>query len=168
MARDEFMARHPRTTRRADLKSSRPPVLAAWLFEYLTQHEHHEALAQDLLEEYIRRRSDMWYWRQGVAAILADFSGHRRCEAILHLDGCQSFAGIQPRLRLRVSTERTRQHLCIGNRSLHIPERADHWLLLDVVLRSREECRHRQENSFAGRSPRTSDTAPTTRNEMNL
>jgi len=47
-------------------------VLAAWLFEHLTQHEHREALAGDLLEEYIRRRSDMWYWRHVVAAILAD------------------------------------------------------------------------------------------------
>jgi hypothetical protein len=60
------------------LKSSQPPVLAAWLFEHLTQREHREALAGDLLEEYIRRRSDMWYWRQVVAAIFADFSTELR------------------------------------------------------------------------------------------
>jgi hypothetical protein len=60
------------------LKSLRPPVLAAWLFEHLTQHEHRGALAGDLLEEYIRRRSDMWYWRQVVAVILTDFSTELR------------------------------------------------------------------------------------------
>jgi hypothetical protein len=60
------------------LKSPRPPVLAAWLFEHLTQREHREALAGDLLEEYIRRRSDTWYWRQVVAAIVADFSAELR------------------------------------------------------------------------------------------
>jgi hypothetical protein len=72
------MARRSRTTRRANLKSSRPPVLAAWLFEHLTQREHREALAGDLLEEYIRHRSDMWYWRQVLVAVVADFSTELR------------------------------------------------------------------------------------------
>lgn len=67
------MARCSRTTRRARLKSSRPPELAVWLFEHLTRREHHEALAGDLLEEYSRRRSDRWYWRQVLAATVADF-----------------------------------------------------------------------------------------------
>jgi hypothetical protein len=60
------------------LKSSRPPILAAWLFEHLTQREHREALAGDLSEEYIRRRSDLWYWRQVLAAIVAGFSTELR------------------------------------------------------------------------------------------
>jgi hypothetical protein len=49
-------------------------VSATWLFEHLTRRENHEALAGDLLEEYSRRRSDTWYWRQVLAAIAADFS----------------------------------------------------------------------------------------------
>jgi hypothetical protein len=60
------------------LKLSRPPVLATWLFEHLTRRGHHEALAGDLLEEYSRRRSDTWYWRQVLAAIAADFSTELR------------------------------------------------------------------------------------------
>lgn len=53
-------------------------MLAAWLFEHLTRREHQEALAGDLLEEYSRRRSDAWYWRQVLAAIVADFSTELR------------------------------------------------------------------------------------------
>ena len=54
------------------MRSSRPPVLAVWLFQHLTRREHREALAGDLLEEY-SRRSDSWYWRQVLAAIAVDF-----------------------------------------------------------------------------------------------
>jgi hypothetical protein len=60
------------------VKSLRPPQLAAWLFEHLTQREHRQALAGDLLEEYLRRRSNMWYWRQVLAAIVAHFATELR------------------------------------------------------------------------------------------
>jgi hypothetical protein len=53
-------------------------MLAACLFEHLTGREHREALAGDLLEEYSRLRSDTWYWRQVLAAIVADFSTELR------------------------------------------------------------------------------------------
>lgn len=66
------MARHTRTARRANLRSSRPPRFAVWLFQHLTRREHREALAGDLSEEY-SHRSDSWYWRQVLAAIAADF-----------------------------------------------------------------------------------------------
>ena len=49
-------------------------MLAAWLVEHLTRREHREALAGDLLEEYNRLRSDAWYWRQVLAAVMAGFS----------------------------------------------------------------------------------------------
>lgn len=55
------------------MKFSRPPALANWLFEHLTRREHREALAGDLLEEYNRRRSATWYWRQVGIAVAVDF-----------------------------------------------------------------------------------------------
>jgi hypothetical protein len=67
------MAWGTRTTRRANLRSLRPPVLAVWLFQHLTRREHREALAGDLLEEYSRRQSDAWFWRQVFAAVAVDF-----------------------------------------------------------------------------------------------
>lgn len=72
------MARRTRTPRRAILKLSLPPGLATWLFNHLTRREHQEALAGDLLEEYGRRRSDIWYWRQVLVAIAADFATELR------------------------------------------------------------------------------------------
>lgn len=60
------------------MKSSRPPILAAWLLERLTQRQNREALAGDLLEERSQGRSDMWFWRQVVAAIIVNFLGELR------------------------------------------------------------------------------------------
>lgn len=75
------------------MRSSRPPVLAVWLFQHLTRREHREALAGDLLEEY-SRRSDSWYWRQVIAAIAADFRTtlrSRRVSVALALVVCGAF-----------------------------------------------------------------------------
>jgi hypothetical protein len=61
------------------MKSSRPPILAAWLLERLSQRQYRVALAGDLLEERSQGRSGMWYWRQVVAAIIAScFADLRR------------------------------------------------------------------------------------------
>ena len=60
------------------MKSSRPPILAAWLLERLTQRQNREALAGDLLEERSQGRSDMWFWRQVVAAITVNCLGELR------------------------------------------------------------------------------------------
>src|SRR5947207_11163298 len=71
------MARSTQTTRRGDMKSSRP-ILAVWLLERLTQRQNREALAGDLLEERRQGRSDMWFWRQVVAAITVNCLGELR------------------------------------------------------------------------------------------
>jgi hypothetical protein len=60
------------------LKLSRPPGLATWLFNHLARREHHEALAGDLMEEYGRRQSDIWYWRQVLVAIATDLATELR------------------------------------------------------------------------------------------
>jgi hypothetical protein len=53
------------------MRSAKPPVLAAWLLEHLTPGDKHDALVGDLLEEFQRRRSAGWFWRQVLCAIPA-------------------------------------------------------------------------------------------------
>jgi len=52
------------------VKSSQPPALATWLVEHLIPGSRNEALAGDLLEQFGRGRSALWYWRQVLVAIL--------------------------------------------------------------------------------------------------
>jgi hypothetical protein len=60
------------------MRSSKPPALATWVLEHLTLGDRKEALTGDLLEEFHRRRSVVWYWRQVLAAILMSFSSELR------------------------------------------------------------------------------------------
>lgn len=56
------------------MRSSKPPVLATWLLEHLVVGGRNEALEGDLREEFKRRRSVLWYWRQALGVILASLS----------------------------------------------------------------------------------------------
>jgi hypothetical protein len=56
------------------MRGSGPPALATWLLERIVPGENNEALAGDLLEEFNRRGSAAWYWRQVLGAILAGVS----------------------------------------------------------------------------------------------
>ena len=47
-----------------------PPTIATWMLKYLVLGDKNEALEGDLLEEFERRRSASWYWRQVFGAIL--------------------------------------------------------------------------------------------------
>lgn len=47
-----------------------PPRIAAWMLEHLTFGGKNEALTGDLLEEFRRGRSVIWYWRQVLVAIV--------------------------------------------------------------------------------------------------
>jgi hypothetical protein len=49
---------------------SKPPALASWMLRHLVLGNRTEALEGDLLEEFQRRRSAEWYWRQVTGAIL--------------------------------------------------------------------------------------------------
>jgi hypothetical protein len=60
------------------MKSSKPPTLATWMLEHLMPGGGNEALAGDLLEEFQRRRSIPWYWRQVLGAILVSISKELR------------------------------------------------------------------------------------------
>lgn len=52
------------------MTNSKPPAPANWMLRHLVLGNQNEALEGDLLEEFQRRRSDGWYWRQVLAAIL--------------------------------------------------------------------------------------------------
>jgi hypothetical protein len=65
------------------MKSSKPPALAAWMLEHLMLGGANDALAGDLLEEFQRRRSVGWYWRQVLGAILASYSNELRADWVM-------------------------------------------------------------------------------------
>jgi hypothetical protein len=60
------------------MNSNDPPPLATWL---LQRFGAKEALVGDLIEQYQRGRSGVWYWRQALRAILVgayhDLRGHK-------------------------------------------------------------------------------------------
>jgi hypothetical protein len=51
-----------------------PPTMAAWMLKHLVLGHRNEALEGDLLEEFQRRRSASWYWRQVLGAMFLGFS----------------------------------------------------------------------------------------------
>lgn len=50
------------------MTEERPPALATWLLKRAASEN--EALVGDLLEEYRRRRSAVWYWRQVLTTVV--------------------------------------------------------------------------------------------------
>src|SRR5262245_35940974 len=53
------------------MTTAEPPVVASWLLERFCPDL---GLSGDLIEEYARRRSPLWYWKQAVMAVAA-YSG---------------------------------------------------------------------------------------------
>jgi hypothetical protein len=48
------------------MTTSQPPVVARWVLECFC---HDQGLAGDLIEEYGRRQSALWYWKQAAMAV---------------------------------------------------------------------------------------------------
>ena len=67
------------------MRPHRPPALARWLLERLGSTD--EALVGDLLEEYLRRRSRTWYWRQVLMVILAGQGRDLRAHGVVAAKG---------------------------------------------------------------------------------
>jgi len=63
----------------------KPPALATWLLNRLTSGEKSASLVGDVIEEYQRRRSTAWYWRQVIAAIAGGFGVQVRRHTLLAL-----------------------------------------------------------------------------------
>jgi len=51
-----------------------PPTMAAWMLKHLVLGHRNEALEGDLLEEFHRRRSASWYWRQVLGVMFLSYS----------------------------------------------------------------------------------------------
>lgn len=47
-----------------------PPAIATWLIERFGPIQHRESLTGDLIEQYRRGRSESWYWRQVITAVV--------------------------------------------------------------------------------------------------
>ena len=55
------------------MNRTEPPPLATWMLKHLTNAEGNEALTGDLLEEFRAGRSNGWYWRQIITAIVIEW-----------------------------------------------------------------------------------------------
>jgi hypothetical protein len=64
------------------MKSPQPPVFATWLLKQLCSGQYSDALAGDLVEEYQRGRSESWYWRQVLVAIVGYNRGGKNMTVI--------------------------------------------------------------------------------------
>src|ERR1700761_5975660 len=62
------------------MKLKDPPKFAVWLLEHLPFGSKNEALAGDLLEEFRRGRSVVWYWRQALMAVVLGLANDLRTQ----------------------------------------------------------------------------------------
>jgi len=65
------------------MRSSYPPIVATWLLERLRSDKENESLIGDLMEDYGRGRSNAWYWRQVLAAIVVSSCGEVRAHLLI-------------------------------------------------------------------------------------
>lgn len=84
----------------------KPPAVASWMFRHLVLGNQNESLEGDLLEEFQRRGSIAWYWRQVLAAIFVSLSGALRAHwlaLIIQLVFATAWALISPYCDLAVN-----------------------------------------------------------------
>jgi len=55
------------------MRSTQPPRTAGWLLRHFGSSPNNEALIGDLDERYRQGRSNLWYWRQALLAIVTSF-----------------------------------------------------------------------------------------------
>ena len=52
------------------MRTSRPPLIAAWILNRFGPMPETETIAGDLSEQYLQGRSRLWYWREVTVAML--------------------------------------------------------------------------------------------------
>ena len=65
------------------MRRGEPPPVATWMLEHLVPGPRNDALAGDLLEEFRCGRSNGWYWRQVLGAIVLGVSNEIRIHVSL-------------------------------------------------------------------------------------
>jgi hypothetical protein len=73
------------------MTSKQPPRVATWMLKHFGSGPDNDALLGDLAEQYLKKDSAMWYWRQTMKAIPVSFfreiRAHRRIAARALLTG---------------------------------------------------------------------------------
>lgn len=67
------------------MSSAQAPIVATLLLKQLGSSPNNDVLIGDLTEEYGRRRSHIWYWRQVLVAIVVSFCKEIRAHSWLAL-----------------------------------------------------------------------------------
>lgn len=95
------------------MRSSHPPIVATWLLEHLGSAMENEALIGDLVEDYGRGRSNAWYWRQALAAIVVSSYGEVRTNGLIAIKAIVTGWAAQFVLQFVVAGLLSRFHLWI-------------------------------------------------------
>ena len=53
-----------------NMRRSQPPALAVWILRHLGPRKAQEAIAGDLFEKFSEGRSDGWFWREVLVAVI--------------------------------------------------------------------------------------------------
>ena len=73
------------------MTARRPPAIATWIWKHFGCGPNQEAVLGDLAEEYLRKGSRMWYWRQVLKAVpvsvFKEVRSHKRIAARAMLIG---------------------------------------------------------------------------------
>ncbi len=65
------------------MSPSHPPIVANWLLQHLLSGEENEALVGDMMEDFRNGRSNLWYWKQVLAAIVVSSRDEVRAHALI-------------------------------------------------------------------------------------
>src|SRR5439155_4041033 len=84
---DEPLATLAATERTHHMRALQPPAVAMWLLTRLAFGERGESLIGDLVEEYQRRQSRVWFWKQVLVAIGVEAGRDIRAHKLLALRG---------------------------------------------------------------------------------
>ena len=82
----------------------RPPRIATWLLDHLVSGRHRESLIGDLDEQFARRRSPLWFWKQALTTIALTGSQEVRAHKFLALRGLALSVAVFYFVRIPTST----------------------------------------------------------------